>query len=651
MAETVESLLKYGSPLHARLKEMVLERRKASERKMKTFHSKWDDADDSFKAYTPTDRAMADRKAQRRAGQPDYTTIVLPYPYAVVMTAHTYWAMVYLSRAPVYQLRGRHGEAQNSIEAFEAALDYQFTVGRHAVPLFNWGFDMMKYGIGVTGNYWERKEAMMSRQVEVPATVGGFEVPFLKPIKKIQSVPVLKYEGNCLYNVRPYDWYPDPRVAVINHQDGEFEGRDTQVGWFEILEGVRQGRYFRENATMLGKKINGNDYQQENAGSPRVELPDQANADPTGDKIRGPGFVRLHEQSIRVVPKALGLPVDHSWAEIWNVTIANGDIIIGASPQGLYHDEFPFDLMEYGYGAHEFVKPGLIEVIQPIADTMSWLINSHFYNVRKALNDQKVVDPSRVIMKDLSSPIERGIIRLKPEAYGTDARMAVHQLTTPDMTQSHLRDIQVMMDIAQIVTGVVEDFMGQPGGGSRESATGVRTRTSSAGQRLRTNAEYNSALGFAPMMSKLISNTQQFMKTPQKFRIAGGDGLSNAQSFLDVNPELIAGHYDFVPVDGTLPIDRLAQANFWKELIMNVAQSPVLAPQWNLMEMIAYTMRMQGEKNVGRFRLDIQSPQSIFQQQQMGLLKPVGPGESNGPTAGPPAPAVDVPGGATGNTL
>lgn len=613
--------LAFPSAKHDRILKMVLDRRTASLRKMRDYHQKWDEADDSFTAYQPTSEVDSTRKNKRKTlGQHDYTTITVPYTFAIIMTAHTYWSTVFLSRSPIYQLQGRHGEAMDSVEAFEAVLDYQRTVGEHLVPLFNWIFDMSKYSLGIVGTYWDKQESIISRIVDEPVTLMGVNI-FGRTKKVMQSVPVLKYEGNCIFNVRPYDWFPDPRVAITSFQKGEFCGRDTQVSFAEILEGKRQGRYF--NIDELAKRLNTQaDAEWMTSGSPRVNLPDQANVDGT-DVIPGPGFVRLHEMTIRLVPSTHGLS-SLNRTELWTFTVANNSVVIGAQPQGLYHDKFPFDVMEFGMGAHEFMKIGLVEVMQPLVDTISWLLNSHFYNVRKALNDVRVVDPSRVVMKDLTSPIERGIVRLKPEAYGTPANQAIHQLSVPDMTRTHLVDIGVIEQMVQRISGVVDDLMGLSSGPSRESATGVRTRTGFAANRLKTVAEYNSALGMSPLIAKLVSNTQQLLSLQNKFRIAGADGMRTAKRFAQVTPDAIAGEYDYVAVDGTMPIDRVAQANLWKEMVVQLSGVPQIASQWNLMEMVGYIMRLLGEKNVDRFRLDLQNPQVVAEQVQAGNLVPVG---------------------------
>lgn len=640
---------RYGTPLHKRVLEHVRERKKASAAKMKEYHRKWDKADESFKAYVPESEVDANRRYKRdNLGKHDYTTITVPYTFAIIMTAHTYWSSVFLSRSPIYQLQGRHGEAQDSVQAFEAVLDYQREVGRHLVPLFNWIFDMAKYEIGIVGSYWDRDETQISRIVQVPVKRFGIEIAG-KTKDQVQTENLLKYEGNKIFNVRPHDWYPDPRVSLCNFQQGEFCGRDTVVGWHEILEGKRQGYYF--NVEELAKRLSSTSSMADedyNSGSSQNNMPDRP-GEIDGSRIPGPGFVNIHEMTCRIVPQTMGLGTS-SRVEKWVFTVANNSIVIGAQPQGLFHDEFPFDVMEFGLGAHEFIKDSLVDIMQPLVDTMSWLINSHFYNVRKALNDVRVVDPSRIVMKDVTSPIERGIVRLKPEAYGSKVGDAIHQLTVPDVTQGHLRDLSIIEQMLQRVTGVVDELMGMSAGPSRESATGVRTRTGYAANRLKTVAEYNSALGMAPLLGKLISNTQQLMNEEMKYRIAGADGMRSANSFTGpINKDKIAGRYDYVAVDGSLPVDRLAQANFWKELVIQLSASP-LAGGWNLMEMVAHIMRLQGEKNIDRFRLDLQSPDQIERGVDQGNLVELG-GQGGGGSSGGPVGDAAAANGTSGALL
>jgi hypothetical protein len=64
--------------------------------------------------------------------------------------------------------------------------------------------------------------------VEEPVTFMGIEFGNTKTVKKEE---ILKgYMGNKLFNVRPYDFYPDPRVPIWQFQEGEFCIRETSEG-------------------------------------------------------------------------------------------------------------------------------------------------------------------------------------------------------------------------------------------------------------------------------------------------------------------------------------------------------------------------------------------------------------------------------------
>jgi hypothetical protein len=71
-------------------------------------------------------------------------------------------------------------------------------------------------------------------------------------------------------------------------------------------------------------------------------------------------------------------------------------------------------------------KRSMLEQLKPLNDVLTWLFNSHFYNVRKALNDQFVIDPSRIMMRDALDPEPGRMMRLKPTAYGTDPKSSDH---------------------------------------------------------------------------------------------------------------------------------------------------------------------------------------------------------------------------------
>lgn len=619
--------LRPNNPKYDQIKNFILDRKRYSNRKMSDARQRWREADDAFKAYVPTKEVDAKKKQQwDQEGKLDYITLAVPYSYAIAMTAHTYLSSIFLSRNPVYQFTGRHGETQSSVQAVEAIMDYQLRVGKHLPVLMNWLFSMTKYGIGFLGDYWCKETADVARFVERPVTLMGVPVPF-KTQKVKETATVTTFEGNHLYNVSVYDVYPDPRVPLCNFQDGEFFGRDVRVGLHEILEGEAAGRYF--NVDLLRKmkqesesasSVDGNGYSEASA---RLDLPyfygEQA--------YRGPAFYKLHEMIIRLVPSQWGLGASNR-VEKWVFTLANDELLIGAQPLGLLHNQFPYSVIEYGLGSEEFVKSSMIEIVQPLSKALTWLFNSHMYGVRKSLTDTRVVDPSRVTVKDMLQPYGGSIIRLKPNAYGQSPRDMIHQLQVGDPTASHTRDMMVIEQMIQRALGVIDDVMGVQGAGSdRQTATEVRVRTGYSTSRMKTTAEYAAATGFASLSQRLVMNTQQLYQDEKLFRIAGAlmqDAATFAQ--VRVDPMAISGFYDYVPIDGTLPIDRMAQANFWKEIIGMIAQNPQLGAEWDISGLIAHVMNMQGERNIQKFRrvnMQAMDPAILAQMAQQGNMVPV----------------------------
>jgi hypothetical protein len=623
--------IKYPSEKHATLKEAVLDRKKFSERKMGSFRSQWDDADDSLKAYIPESELDRKKKSDKKQlGKVDYVTLEVPYVYAQVMTAHTYWATIFLSRQPVWQFTARHGEGQDSVMAVEAVMDYQLQVGNQLPVLYNWLYDLARYSLGVVGVYWDSQEQVVTQIVEEPQTLLGVKIGGTKRVLK--ETRVRGYEGNCLYNVRPYDFFPDPRVPINRFQDGEFCIRETSEGYSSLLNYHQSNPGYYINMDELFKRMKKKEIAEGdalNTGTSRIELPYGPGE---GGSLPGTGFVKLSECYIKLVPETWGL-TQSKRTETWCITLADDEIIIAVKPLGFLHSKFPFSVLEGNFGSDSFAKMGIVEIIRPLTDVMTFLVNSHFYNVRKVLNDTRVVDPSRIVMKDLTVPIPGGIIRLKPEAYGTDPRTAIHQLTNVDMTRSHINDVQFVENIIERVSGVAENIMGVQSASSRKSATEARIASGFSTSRLKVPSEYNSALGWSPLAQMMLMNTQQLMTAEQKYSIAGNT-MDQAKAFMEVDPAKISGFYNFVPVDGTMPIDRLAQANFWKELLMQMARVPQLAMQFDMPSMLMHVMKMQGERNIDRFKINVSPQQQLQAQAQAGNVVPLQGAGGGGPPRG-----------------
>lgn len=623
--------LAYKSDQHKKLLTAITTRYNLSYRLMSARYRDYVKADEQFIAYIPETEVNGKKRVLRESGTPQYTTLEIPYSYAVLMTIHTYLSSVLLARSPILQFQGRHGESEDKCAAMEALIDYQVQVGEMLVPLYIWIMDSLKYGLGVLGTYWTEEKVRIARLVEQQPTFLGIPTGKAKKVRIVEDIP--GYVGNKVFNVRPQDFFPDPRVPIWRLQQGEFCARRVEVGYNTLLRGKAEDLYSNlEHVTArssFGDNVIGSSGDvQRDTGSSQITLPSGDIAD---DKDKG--FHEILEFHWELVPSDWGLG-EGQLPEKWVFAVANQKVIISAQPYGMYHNKFPFNTFEPDLNGYGFANRGLLEVVKPLTDTLSWLVNTHFYNVRRTLNNELLIDPSMFEMQDFMQPGPGKLIRAKPAAYGKDIRMGYAQLAMNDITRSHIGDVGIITDLIQRVLGVNDNVMGMVNTGGRKSATEVRSSSSFAVNRMKTLAEFQSAQSLTPWAQMLVQNTQQMYDQEQIYRRTG-DLTDVNRMPLKVTPDLITGFFDFVPIDGTMPIDRVALANVWRELMVQAARLPQVMQQYDLSKIFAYVARMSGAKNIDQFKIKVSPDAALMGQAQAGNVVPLG--GNSGPTGQAPA--------------
>lgn len=618
MTVSMNLSIKFGTDLHKRVQQAIEARRAMSARAMSDRHKTWRKMDEQAIAFMKETEHDSIRKQNKKSsGIVDYVSLEVPFSYGMMMTAHTYLSSVFMGRDPVQQFTGRHGETQQQVMAVEALMGYQYQVGRHAVPYYIWLYDALKYGVGVLGNFWDREEYTVSEIQEVNETFLGMDTGKTKKKRVIRNIK--GYEGNRVYNIRPYKFFPDTRVPLSRLQDGEFCGWETEIGWHELVQGQQNGKYF--NIEALKKHVKSSAAVSSEDGSPHIQWPDpneQISSVPLDDV----GFVSVLEMVVVVIPKAWGLGKSDR-PEKWVFTVGAQRVIIGARPLGEYHNKFPFVVIEQEIEGYALFKHGLMEQSEPLNNVLTWLFNSHFYNVREALNNQFIYDPSRIYSADVLDTGPGKRIRLKPEAYGTDIKQSFQQIPVADVTSQHMRDFQGIMQIMEQHQGVNANVMGMINPGGRKTATEIRASSSSSANRLKTVAEYMSEMGHSFLSSIQLQSTQQHYRDEKMFKIMGD--LQSQSPFMQVTPGSIAGMYDYVPIDGSQPIDRFAQANLWREMLAGMRQMPEVMQGFDMAGIFTWVAQLAGMRNIKQFRINMVPDAQIQQQAQQGNAVPVQP--------------------------
>jgi len=586
-----------GSPLHQKIISMLTARIRFAERARAKQVEKWQKAEERILAYIPETDIDASRRGKRdREGYQTYTTLQLPYSYALTMAAHTYLTSVFFSRSPVHQFQARHGEGEQQVQAVEALIGYQVETGLMLVPYYIWVMDCCKYGTGIIANWWQDEIVQFSQIAEVTDPLKG------KTSKVQESIQVPGYRGNKLFNVSPFDFYHDPRFPLYDFQKGEYCARRFVLGWNEMIRRRNLGYYM--NTEFVTSRFAPS--QLVNMGSSILERPEIPGFILDAEDQGHPMAFYVYEVYVDLMQKEWGLG-DSEYPEKWVFTIT-GDLslIIGAQPLGAAHGKFPFDVMTAEIEGYGLWARGIPEVARDIQNTLDWLINTHFYNVRASLNNQFIIDPSKIVIRDAEDGGPGFIYRLRPEAYGGDIRNFFYQVPVQDVTRTHIADIETVFDFGEKVTGINDQMFGALAGG-RKTATEVRTSTGFGVNRQKTLAEWCSAMGMSPHATKLVQQSQQWFDDEFELRIMGS--LANdAQRFISVTPDMISGFYDLVPVDGTLPIDRLALANLWQQILGQARQIPPLMQQLDFWKLFAYIGNLCGIRNFNQFRVQVMPP-------------------------------------------
>lgn len=593
------------SDLHKRLVKKIGSRITYGLQKQQDKHDEWKKAENAALAWIPESDADAVRRNRRdNSGTQSYTTIQIPYTYAVLMSAHTYWTSVFFARAPVHQFSGRHGEGEMQVQAMEALISYQTDVGGMLVPYYVWLYDAGKYGLGILGAYWERQKLHYGSLVEMSDSVSG-QTGLYQTTQEIDG-----YQGNKAFNVSPWDFVFDPRVPVKRFQEGEFCAYRCRLGWNHILR-RRDAKYFNSNVKELKDS---HTLETGTTGDSALQRPDDRpyiyESDDEHDSAhKHPAAATFWEFYVELIPKEWGVG-ETTFPQKWCFTITEDlSLIVGAQPLGMVHCRFPFDVLESeveGYGLYTRGTPKVLESVQ---QTVDWLVNTHFFNVRQTLNNQFIVDPSKLVIRDVQNSGPGFIWRLRPEAYGSDIDKMFKQVQVQDVTRGHLGEVQAMFGLGERITGVNDQIMGALTGGNRKTATEVRTTTSFGVNRQKTVTEYMSAMGMTPHAQMLVQNSQQFYDASAKLRRVGSFAVDAGEQFINVSPEDIVGFFDLVPVDGTLPVDRMAQANLWKEIMIgSTRMPPQVQAGMDWTRIFMWAAEIGGLKNIRQFRIQVLPP-------------------------------------------
>lgn len=617
-----------GSDKHNKVLSYLTDRLNYSERSMTQFYSRWNASEKKIQAYINLPNYEQQLAEMNKTGAPPQVTdIIVPYSYATIWTIVTYLVHTFCGQKPIFQVSAYKAEAVEPAQYMETLLQYNADHTRLILQFIQWFLDAETYGVGAIRCLWDIEKA--KRTIWTPQAQGGLILPSAGPGTMMrQRIDKTVYEGNKCASIDPFQFFPDPRVPM-----NEVNKRGEFVFWrsFEGIHTLKRG----EQAGTLKYIDNIKDEMPrgggvgESSGKSMRSLLAKGDAlpgDPMVKDSRAKSFYQVDQGTVEIIPSELGLG-ESQFPEKWLFSIANKSQVIQAEPLDYDHGRHPVAVIEPSSFGYAFGQPGTADFLGPIQDTLSWFVNSHIHNVRTAINNMWVVDPSMVEMQDLKTPGPGKIIRLKRSAYGQDVKTALQQLNVQDVTQNHMQSMELFLKIGDTLAAVNDNLRGIQDSGGRKTATEVRTAGEAGASRLAARARLISAQGMVDLAEQMSLNIQQFMSMEFYLQVVGMKGAANP---VPISPQMVAGDFYYPVNDGTLPLDKTAILGVWKEIWLAIASNPMLSSQYDGGKIFEYIAELGGAKNIGQFKISAAPDSQIEEGLANGSTVPLGPGRSGG---------------------
>lgn len=591
------------SDFHNRLKEHVRTRMKMSAERMVKYHPIWDKHADTVAGYRQVDQA--DRRAQKLK-EPD--KMVVPLGRAQVHTFVAFQFLYNMQRQYYFEYSPQDAQDFKIRDTSEKLVHRDCHASRWPILLYQFLLDAARFNVGVLEHTWEKRVKHFPQTVLSSSTIAGIDFQS----ERATMTPITTFEGNRLFNISPYTFYPDPRVELTNIHRGEFCGVEQEMTREELKQLEAQGdvagvEHIQDFTTASYKQNFRNQKRHIHIQEPR--------GNKSNSRHRRNDMVSVHRQYVRIVPKEFkidGKPLgDEGYPVTWLVWLANDHRVIRAEAANHLHEDFPIQVGQYDCDVHNYIGPGLSGIVDKLQSAISWFINSHIISVRRNLDHHFLYDPDFLDANQLQ---RRGpMIPLRKTVGRKRIQDMIMQLQMGDITAGHMADASQLMEITNLVTGINEAAMGAVHGG-RRSATEHRASNQGASARLRTTGAtmFDQALG--PLAQNLLMTSRQGISREAFDRSIGLPDPNDLQALIHheeqwqlykADPAHLAAGADYFTLDPTNPTEKLFMAQALGELFKVVMSVPEAAQAFDIDpgSLFKEIMQLRGAGNVNRHSL------------------------------------------------
>jgi hypothetical protein len=613
--------LRPASQEHNRLQKEVSIRALESSREMSKRYDSWKKVDQTLTAYVKLDESEKNIK-DKDSRKP--VSIVVPYSYATLETILTYFVTAFLED-PIFRYVGSGPEDVIGAILLEKIIEHQTIQFKAALNLHTMYRDSLSYGMGVVTPTWDRKWGWKA-VVQDAGYMSSFLGKFVSTKKVRGREETILFEGNRLKNIDPYRYLPDPNVPIHDVQQGEFVGWIEQTNYMKLLELEKNDSDVFNVKYLKGIGSGGrSQFDKSRSDSGRSERFGQ-NSQFGSDMTTSPIDVIWMYWTLIPKDQKLG---SSEYPEKWLFGFAADKVLICAKQLNLNHNMYPVAVCAPDFDGYSATPVSRLELMYGMQEALDWLFNSHMTNVRKAINDMLIVDPSLINMADLADPQPGKLIRMRRSAWGRGVDQAVKQLQVNDITRTHIGDAGTVIEYMQRTSAATDSVSGMiRKTGERVTAQEDKSTRQSALSRLTKAAKIASLQAMQDIGYMFAVHTQQLMSQETYVKASGtwmevlkaeyGDN-----SRILVKPFDIIVDYDVTVKDGSTAVGGDTEG--WIEVFRIMAAQPQLYQNFDMVRIFKHVARIMGAKDINEFVLKTGpvDPMQIKVQGQPGIDKGV----------------------------
>jgi len=299
------------------------------------------------------------------------------------------------------------------------------------------------------------------------------------------------------------------------------------------------------------------------------------------------------------------------YPEKWLFGLAADKVLICAKPLSLNHNMYPVAVCAPDFDGYSATPVSRLELMYGMQTALDWLFSSHIANVRKAINDMLIVDPSLINMADLEDPRPGKLVRMRRAAWGRGVENAVKQLAVTDITRSHIGDAASIIEYMQRTSAATDSVSGMiRKSGERVTAEETRGTRTSALSRLTKAAKIASLQAMQDIGYMFAVHTQQLMEQETYIKATGQwqdvllaeYGATARNGRIKVSPFDLIVDYDLVIKDGSTNVGEYAES--WVEIFRVLTQQPMLYQNFDMVRIFKHIARIMGAKDINEFILN-----------------------------------------------